>query len=135
MQGRIGLSRKGVHISIIHTESDCSHLRTSWLDPFTTSATASNHLRQDPAFATAMRNIPSFGAFIKLFDTFELITSNTSGGTSKVRLTDNAPPRCRRARTKRPDPKIKLYTGVVLWRIQQRPNISRFPDFRVVREA
>ena len=71
-----------------------------------TAATASKHLRQDPAFATAMRNIPSFGAFIKLFDTFELITSNTSGGTSKVRLTDNAPPRRRRARTKRPDPNI-----------------------------
>ena len=65
-------------------------------------------MRQDPAFATAMRNIPSFGAFIKLFDTFELITSNTSGGTSKVRLTDNAPPRRRRARTKRPDPKYSI---------------------------
>ena len=71
-----------------------------------TAATASKHLRQDPAFATAMRNIPSFGAFIKLFDTFELITSNTSGGTSKVRLPDNAPLRRRRARTKRPDPNI-----------------------------
>ena len=71
-----------------------------------TSATASKYLRQDPAFAAAMRNVPSFGAFIKLFDTFELITSNTSGGTSKVRLTDNAPPRRRRARTKRPDPNI-----------------------------
>ena len=71
-----------------------------------TAASASKHLRQDPAFATAMRIIPSFGAFIKLFDTFELITSNVSGGTSKVRLTDNAPPRRRRARTKRPDPSI-----------------------------
>ena len=71
-----------------------------------TTATAPKHLRQDPAFATAMRNIPSFGAFIKLFDTFELITSNTSGGTNKVHLTDNAPPRRRRARTKRPDPNI-----------------------------
>ena len=71
-----------------------------------TAATSPKHLRQDPAFGTAMRIIPNFGAFIKLFDTFELITSNTSGGTSKVRLTDNAPPRRRRARTKRPDPNI-----------------------------
>ena len=70
------------------------------------TATASKHLRQDPAFATAMRNIPSFGALIQLFDAFELITSNTSGGTSKVRLTDNAPAPRRRARTKRPDPNI-----------------------------
>ena len=71
-----------------------------------TTATASKHLRQNPAFQIAMRNVPTFGAFIKLFNSFELITSNTSGGTSKVRLTDNAPPRRRRARTKRPDPNI-----------------------------
>ena len=71
-----------------------------------TSATASKHLRQNADFAAAMRNAPSFGAFIRLFDAFELITSNTTGGTSKVRLTDDAPPRRRRARTKRPDPNI-----------------------------
>ena len=73
-----------------------------------TTASASKHLRQDPAFGTAMRNIPSFGAFIKLFDAFEIITSNTSGGTSKVRVTDNVSHRRRRARTKRPDPNILL---------------------------
>ena len=71
-----------------------------------TSATASKYLRQDPAFAAAMRNVPSFGAFIKLFDSLELVTSDASGGSSKVRLTEEAPPRRRRARTKRPDPNI-----------------------------
>ena len=53
-----------------------------------------------------MRNVPSFGAFIKLFDSLELVTSDASGGSSKVRLTEEAPPRRRRARTKRPDPNI-----------------------------
>ena len=97
---------------IIHAENDCSHLRTSWLDFYgprngeVTSATASKYLRQDPAFAAAMRNVPSFGAFIKLFDSLELVTSDASGGSSKVRLTEEAPPRRRRARTKRPDPNI-----------------------------
>ena len=41
----------------------------------------------------------TFGAFLKIFNSFELITSNTSGGSSKVRLTDNAPRR-RRLRSK-----------------------------------
>ena len=45
-----------------------------------TSSTASKYLRQDPAFAAAMRNVPSFGAFIKLFDALELVTSDASGG-------------------------------------------------------
>ena len=58
-----------------------------------TTATASKHLRQNHAFQIAMRNLPSFGAFVRLFDAFELVTSNTSGGTSKVRLTDRAPRR------------------------------------------
>ena len=66
-----------------------------------TTATASKHLRQNPAFQIAMRNVPTFGAFIKLFNSFELIASNTSGGSSKVRLTDNAPRR-RRLRSKQP---------------------------------
>ena len=69
-----------------------------------TSAAASNYLRQDPAFAAAMRNVPTFGAFIRLFDAFELVTSETSGGSSKVRLTEEAPPRLRRLR--RIDPQI-----------------------------
>ena len=95
---------------MIHAGNGCSKLQTELVRSLrtkngeVTTATASKHLRQDPAFATAMRNIPSFGAFIKLFDTFELITSNTSGGASKGRLTDNAPRR--RARTKRPEPNI-----------------------------
>ena len=67
-----------------------------------TTATASKHLRQNPAFAAAMNNLPSFGAFIRLFDSLELVTSNTSGGTSNVRLTDRAPRR-RRLRTKQAD--------------------------------
>ena len=70
-----------------------------------TTATASKHLRQNPAFQIAMRNVPTFGAFIKLFNSFELITSNTSGGSSKVRLTDNAPRR-RRLRSKQSQPNI-----------------------------
>ena len=70
-----------------------------------TSAVASKHLRQNPAFQIAMRNVPTFGVFIKLFNSFELITSNTSGGTSKVRITDNAPRR-RRLRSKQSQPDI-----------------------------
>ena len=69
-----------------------------------TTAVASKHLRQNQAFQIAMRNLPSFGAFVRLFDEFELVTSETSGGTSKVQLTERAPPRRRRIRTKRPDP-------------------------------
>ena len=71
-----------------------------------TTAAASKHLRQNPDFQIAMRNLPSFGAFVRLFDEFELVTSETSGGTSKVQLTERAPPRRRRLRTKRPDPNI-----------------------------
>ena len=70
-----------------------------------TTTTASKHLRQNPVFQIAMRNVPTFGAFIKLFNSFELITSNTSGGSSKVRLTDNAPRR-RRLRSKQPQQNI-----------------------------
>ena len=70
-----------------------------------TSAVASKHLRQNHAFQIAMRNVPTFGAFIKLFKSFELVTSNTSGGASKIRLTDNAPRR-RRLRSKQPEPGI-----------------------------
>ena len=70
-----------------------------------TTATASKHLRQNPAFAVAMNNLPSFGAFVRLCDDLELITSNTSGGVSKVRLTDRAPRR-RRSRRKQADPNV-----------------------------
>ena len=56
-----------------------------------TTATASKHLREQPGFTTAMRNISSFGAFIRLFDSLTLVTSSTSGGTSKVRLTNDTP--------------------------------------------
>ena len=31
------------------------------------TATASKHLRQNPAFQIAMRNVPTFGVLIKLF--------------------------------------------------------------------
>ena len=47
-----------------------------------TTATARKHLRQQPGFQVAMRNLPSFGAFVRLFDTLELVTSETSGGAS-----------------------------------------------------
>ena len=70
-----------------------------------TTATASKHLRQNPAFQIAMRNVPSFGAFVKLFDAFEMVTSAASGGGSTVQLTETAPRRIR-MRTKRPDPNI-----------------------------
>ena len=70
-----------------------------------TSATASKYLRQDPAFAAAMRNTPSFGAFVKLFDAFEMVTSAASGGVSTVQLTGTAPRRLR-MKTKRPDPNV-----------------------------
>ena len=49
---------------------------------------------------------------MRLFDAFELITSEASGGAPKVRLTEEAPPRRRRARTKRPDPDIELHVHV-----------------------
>jgi hypothetical protein len=54
-----------------------------------TTATASKHLRTQPGFTAAMANVPSFGAFIRLFDSLTLMTgSRTSnvGGASKVRL-------------------------------------------------
>ena len=70
-----------------------------------TTATASKHLRQQPGFQVAMHKLPSFGAFIRLFDSLELVTSNTSGGVSTVRLTERAPRR-RRLRTKQADPGV-----------------------------
>ena len=69
-----------------------------------TTAVASKHLRQNVLFQVAMRNLPSFGAFVRLFDEFELITDE-AGGSSVVKLKD-MPPR-RRARTKRPDPRLQ----------------------------
>ena len=68
-----------------------------------TSANASKHLRQNPAFQVAMRNLPTFGTFIRLFDEFELVTSDTSGGVSTVCLKE-AVCRRRRLRNKQPDP-------------------------------
>ena len=67
-----------------------------------TAATASKHLREQPGFTAAMGNVPSFGAFIRLFDSLKLVTGSGTGGASKVRLTDEAPRR--RLRGKQPDP-------------------------------
>ena len=67
-----------------------------------TAATASQHLREQPGFTAAMANVPSFGAFIRLFDSLKLVTSSGTGGASKVRLTSEAPRR--RMRAKQPDP-------------------------------
>ena len=67
-----------------------------------TAATASKHLREQPGFTAAMGNVPSFGAFIRLFDSLKLVTGSGTGGASKVRLTNEAPRR--RMRTKQPDP-------------------------------
>ena len=51
-----------------------------------TTATASVHLRQQPGFQIAMSGLPSFGAFVKLFDAFRLETDRAAGGTSKIAL-------------------------------------------------
>jgi len=67
-----------------------------------TAATASKHLREQAGFKAAMGNVPSFGAFIRLFDSLKLVTGSGTGGASKVRLTDEAPRR--RLRGKQPDP-------------------------------
>ena len=66
-----------------------------------TTATASKHLREQAGFTTAMNNVPSFGAFIRLFDSLKLVTGSGTGGASKVRLTNEAPRR--RLRGKQPD--------------------------------
>ena len=67
-----------------------------------TTATASKHLREQPGFTAAMANVPSFGAFIQLFDSLKLVTSSATAGVSKVRLANEAPRR--RMRGKQPDP-------------------------------
>ena len=67
-----------------------------------TTATASKHLREQAGFTAAMGNVPSFSAFIKLFDSLKLVTSAGTGGASKVRLANEAPRR--RMRVKQPDP-------------------------------
>ena len=66
-----------------------------------TTATASKHLREQAGFTAAMGNVPSFGAFIRLFDSLKFVTTGT-GGASKMRLANEAPRR--RMRGKRPDP-------------------------------
>ena len=68
-----------------------------------TSANASKHLRQNPAFQVAMRNVPTFGAFIKLFSEFELVASDACGGVSTVKLKERAPSR---RRLRRIDPSV-----------------------------
>ena len=50
-----------------------------------TAATAAKHLRTQPGFTAAMRNVRNFGAFVKLFDSLALITTG-AGGASRVRL-------------------------------------------------
>ena len=67
-----------------------------------TAATASEYLREQQGFTAAMGNVPSFSAFIKLFDSLKLVTSSGTGGASKVRLANEAPRR--RLRVKQPDP-------------------------------
>ena len=67
-----------------------------------TAATASKYLREQPGFTAAMGNVPSFGAFIRLFASLKLVTGSGIGGANKVRLTNEAPRR--RLRTKQPDP-------------------------------
>jgi len=61
-----------------------------------TTTTASKHLRTQQGFTAAMASVPSFGAFIKLFSALKMVTGMGTGGTSKVRLTNEAPrPRMR----------------------------------------
>ncbi len=67
-----------------------------------TTATASKHLREQPGFTVAMNNVPSFGAFIRLFDSLKMMTGSGTGGASKVRLANEAPRR--RLRGKQADP-------------------------------
>ena len=67
-----------------------------------TTATASKHLREQAGFKAALGNVPSFGAFIRLFDLLTLVTGSGTGGASKVRLANEAPRR--RLRVKQPDP-------------------------------
>ncbi len=68
-----------------------------------TTATASKHLREtQPGFMAAMNNVPSFGAFIRLFASLKLVTGALSGGASKVRLANDAPRQ--RMRRKQADP-------------------------------
>ena len=71
-----------------------------------TAATASKHLREQPGFTAAMGNVPSFGAFIRLFDSLKLVTGSGTGGASKVRLTDEAPRRRLRGKQPAPDGQV-----------------------------
>ena len=68
-----------------------------------TTATAAKHLREQPGFTAALRNVRTFGAFLKLFNVFTLMTTG-DGGTSKVRLTNEATRR--RLRGKQRDPRV-----------------------------
>ena len=71
-----------------------------------TTATASKHLREQQGFTAAMGNVPSFSAFIRLFDSLKLVTSSGTGGASKVRLTNEAPRRRLRGKQPAPDRQV-----------------------------
>jgi hypothetical protein len=60
-----------------------------------TTTTASKHLRKQQGFTAAMGNVPSFGAFIKLFSALKMVTGLGTGGSSKVRLANEARQRMR----------------------------------------
>tara|TARA_B100000497_G_C7649148_1_gene390448 strand:+ start:73 stop:1449 length:1377 start_codon:yes stop_codon:yes gene_type:complete len=70
-----------------------------------TTATASKHLREQPGFEAAMRNVRTFGAFVNLFDSLRLITTG-DGGTSKVRLANEATRRRLRGKQQDPDRRV-----------------------------
>ena len=71
-----------------------------------TAATASKHLREQAGFTAAMGNVPSFGAFIRLFDSLTFNTGSGTGGASKVRLANEAPRRRMRGKQSDPDRQV-----------------------------
>ena len=83
----------------------------------TTTADAAKFLRSKQGFSEALRNVTSFGAFVRLFPQLKIITS-AAGGVSRVRLTE-PPQQRRRMRHKQPDPNI---TRKRLWFKQPNPN-------------
>ena len=71
-----------------------------------TAATASKHLREQQGFTAAMGNVPSFGAFVRLFASLKLVTRSGTGGASKVRLANEAPRRRMRGKQSDPDRQV-----------------------------
>jgi hypothetical protein len=71
-----------------------------------TTTTASKHLRKQQGFTAAMNNVPSFGAFIKLFSALKMVTGMGTGGTSKVRLANEAPRQRMRGKQADPDRQV-----------------------------